>query len=631
MSDETGVTPVGALGARDRVLFWGCFIALVATAFAFIIRVMVMDQWQIAFGLSETQKGEIFGAGLWPFGVSIVLFSLVIDKIGYGRAMVFAFLCHVGSTVLLVSAEGYDMLWMGSVLNGLAAGTVEAVINPVVASMYRKNKTKMLTILHAGWPGGFVLGGLLILGMDALGKLGEAGTLVFGMNAAALAGWEVKVGIILIPTVVYGLVLLRCKFPPNERVAAGIPYKEMLRECGILGAAIVTYMIALELGRVFGWPAFVSSDVALFLVFCFGVYTMAFGRPMYTFLLLIMILLATTELGTDTWIKELMGPAMQAIHLDAGWVLVYTATIMMILRFCIGPIVKVLKPLGVLLVSSLFAAVGLYFLSGAREGWILVAATIYGTGQTFFWPVTIGLCAERFPKGGALTINAIAGVGMLGVGIIGAPLLGNRQDKNIDHSLRPKTAAYQRLIDPKEKTSIFGKYKSLDGKKKNAIYDKVGLRDHKWDLAKNKVAEQVDAGLPKEARKKEIEAEARKLIATEDFANELNADKTYQMLVRNAYDHLVRKKDDKTVKSHAAMVAALKDEGVFVDDEEYVMVLADKKLLDGVTADAKQHAMAWVAILPLIMAACYIGLIIYFKKKGGYKAIDLVAEDTPPE
>ena len=154
MTDQDAV-PEEARG-EHAFMFAACFVALVATSFAFIIRVMLMEQWQIDFGLSETQKGEIFGAGMWPFGLSIVLFSLVIDRFGYGRAMVFAFVCHVVSAVLMVSAKGYWWLYWGSILNGLAAGTVEAVINPAVASVYPKQKTKMLTILHAGWPGGFV-------------------------------------------------------------------------------------------------------------------------------------------------------------------------------------------------------------------------------------------------------------------------------------------------------------------------------------------------------------------------------------------------------------------------------------------------------------------------------------------
>ena len=95
MSEENAAGSGGARaqGGADRFLFAACFVALVATSFAFIIRVMVMGAWQIEFGLSETQKGEIFGAGLWPFGVSIVLFSLIIDRFGYGRSMIFAFLC----------------------------------------------------------------------------------------------------------------------------------------------------------------------------------------------------------------------------------------------------------------------------------------------------------------------------------------------------------------------------------------------------------------------------------------------------------------------------------------------------------------------------------------------------------
>ncbi|MEY4775454.1 MAG: hypothetical protein RIT40_2489, partial [Planctomycetota bacterium] len=62
--------------AHDRLLFLGCFIALITTSFGFILRAMTLDQWGVQFALSETQKGEIFGAGLWPFAISIVLFSL---------------------------------------------------------------------------------------------------------------------------------------------------------------------------------------------------------------------------------------------------------------------------------------------------------------------------------------------------------------------------------------------------------------------------------------------------------------------------------------------------------------------------------------------------------------------------
>jgi len=592
MTDQDAV-PEEARG-EHAFMFAACFVALVATSFAFIIRVMLMEQWQIDFGLSETQKGEIFGAGMWPFGLSIVLFSLVIDRFGYGRAMVFAFVCHVVSAVLMVSAKGYWWLYWGSILNGLAAGTVEAVINPAVASVYPKQKTKMLTILHAGWPGGFVLGGIMILLLEAMG-----------------VGWQVNVAVILIPTLAYGVMLLKAKFPVSERVVAGVPYKDMLKEAGALGCLIVVYLIAMEVNRVVGWdnlldttffdlPSLPMTIVVLVLTAAYFAYAKSLGRAMYIFLLFIMILLAITELGTDTWIKDLMKPAMEKLGLHPGLVLVYTATIMMILRFCIGPIERALKPLGVLFVSSLFAAAGLYFLSGAQGIWILLMATIYGTGQCFFWPVTLGLVSERFPKGGALTLNAIAGVGMLGVGILGSQLLGFWQDTSIDENLKAKDeAAYARLMDQEEKQSIFGNYKALDGDQVNEINDKVALYDFRQQTAST-----------------------TKLKLSEALAEDLE----YQTLVRNAYNHLVRAEGDTETRSHDAMHQAIEAKGVLVDKQGYEQLSADKGTLADVTTVAKRDAMATVAILPLIMAVCYLGLILYFRAKGGYQAIDLMAE-----
>ncbi|MDA0578687.1 MAG: MFS transporter, partial [Verrucomicrobia bacterium] len=153
----------------DQVLFWGCFIALIAAAFGFIIRAMIIGDWATEFNLTETQKGEIFGVGLWPFAISIVVFGLIIDKIGYKAAMIFGFVCHVLSIVITITAKSYDQLYWGMFIVALANGTVEAYINPVVATIFSKDKTKWLNILHAGWPGGFVLGGILTIVMGGLG------------------------------------------------------------------------------------------------------------------------------------------------------------------------------------------------------------------------------------------------------------------------------------------------------------------------------------------------------------------------------------------------------------------------------------------------------------------------------
>ena len=107
----------------------------------------------------------IQGAGLYPFAISIILFSLIVDKIGYGTSMIFAFVGHVAATIITVTATSFEMLYIGTFIYALANGVVEAVVNPVVATMSGKNKTHWLNVLHAGWPGGLVLGGLLSIGV----------------------------------------------------------------------------------------------------------------------------------------------------------------------------------------------------------------------------------------------------------------------------------------------------------------------------------------------------------------------------------------------------------------------------------------------------------------------------------
>ena len=444
---EAAVKKQGAGGEVSKWLFWTCFIALVATSFGFIIRTQIIGDLGLHFNLSETQKGEILGVGLWPFALSIILFSLVIDKIGYGRTLTFAFCCHVLSAVITIFATGYQMLYWGTFILALGNGAVEAVINPVVATVYSKEKTKWLNILHAGWPGGMVLGGLLIL------------VLMPGLS------WQWKVGLVLIPAVAYGLMMLRAKFPIHERVKAGISYKAMLQEAGIVGAVIVIAIMIAEIGRIFQWTLLVEIIVAGALILAYGLYVRKLGHPVFIFLLLIMLPLATAELGTDSWITELVTPVMGDIGLQPGWVLIYTAFIMMILRFMAGPIVHKLRPLGLLAVCSGVAVLGLIFLSKAGGILIFVAATIYAVGKSFFWPTMLGVAAERFPKGGALTLNAIAGMGMLSVGVIGAVFLGNIQDRQIHHELMARNPALHARVVAEERSSVFGSYQPIDQEK----------------------------------------------------------------------------------------------------------------------------------------------------------------------
>lgn len=518
---------------NDKIVFWGCFIALITTAFGFISRMFLIGTWSAEFGLDPAQAGRLAGIGIWPFAVSIIGFSLIIDRIGYKVAMVIAFLAYLiwsamGISAYFVSQGGnkdlaFQLLYWGSLILALGNGTVEAFINPVVATMFSQQKTKWLNILHAGWPGGLVIAGVIVIFM------GDA------------VPWGFKVGMIAVPAVVFFLLLLPRKFPVQERVESGVSYREMLSEFGILGASVVGFLVTLQLIDFFSVDGVLSTGMKLLFVLIgvgivvgFGVYTRAIGRPLMFILVLIMMPLATTEIGTDGWITGIM-EGVAAGKFDPGWVLVYTSVIMMVLRFFAGPIVHSLSPLGLLALSAVLAIVGLLSLSFAAGTMIFIAATLYGFGKTFFWPTMLGVVAEQTPKGGALTLNAISGIGMLAVGTLGFPYIGTLQaDKQIE-----------------------------------AIQNSA-------------VAQEVPGLVVGGA-----------LAAVTD---------------KSVYEIIKYKAIDDTQLN--AAVAAL-------GDERSSQVAAEIKNLRD---NSNQGALGSMAIFPAIMLVGYIGLIFYFKARGGYSA-----------
>lgn len=440
---------------NQKRLFLGCFLSLIATAFGFAVRGAVLGDLAKQFDLSNEQLGYINGAGGYPFAISIILLSLVIDKLGYGRAMVFAFLGHTISALMTIFAKNFEMLYWGTFIFALSNGFVEAVINPVVATIFDKNKTHWLNILHAGWPGGLILGGLMAIAVSFLGLQGET--------------WRWQMGILLIPTVAYGVILLGQKFPVQERVAAGVSYMDMLKEFGWGSAYITSFLllaginqVLLVTGVVKPLSLTVLAGIAVIPAAAFGVYVKSFGRPMFVFLLLVMHLLATTEIGTDSWISDIMSSVLKDKNLGVLF-LVYTSTIMFILRFFAGPIVHKLSPLGLLICSAAIASGGLLWLAnaGAAAGGLFLAATCYGLGKTFFWPTTLGVVSEQYPKGGALLLNGIAGVGMLAVGVLGNPAIGAVQDSGFATIINHRDPSLAKEVLTRNE-GMFGQVESLD-------------------------------------------------------------------------------------------------------------------------------------------------------------------------
>ena len=442
----------------NKKLFWACFVALVATSFVFGLRANIIGNWQADFGLTEADKGRILGVGLWPFAISIIVFSLIIDYIGYKTTAFIAMGCHIASLALTLLAKTPEALYWSVFLIAIANGMVEAFINPVVATAFPKEKSKWLNILHAGWPAGLALGALTSI---ALGD----------------ADWHVKYAMCFIPVVIYAFLILPCKFPVNERVAAKVPYREMLAQVGGIGFFIITWMLVLGISQIVsslnpaavlpGWAAAVIAAVAAVVA---GLYTRSVGHWMFLLILITMGPLATTELGTDSWMPDLLGADFTASQ--AGWIFIYVSTIMTILRFAAGPIVHRFSPIGLLVVSAVVAIIGLLFLSQAAAFWIIVAATVYALGKTFLWSTTLGLVAEQFPKGGPLTLNGVSAVGVLGMGILGAPIMGGLQDKGISEDLQANhPAIFEQVAGEPKNVTFLGATRSLDADKIKTLTD----------------------------------------------------------------------------------------------------------------------------------------------------------------
>jgi len=497
----------------DMKLFWACFIALVATSFVFGVRANTIGELQDSFNLSESQKGDINGAGMWPFALSIIFFSFIIDRIGYKTVALFAIVCHLVSLVFTLKASGFNDFYWSTLLIAVANGTVESFINPVVATLFPKNKSKWLNILHAGWPAGLALGALFCAVFPHT-------KLFFG------AVWQFRFALCFIPVVLYAWLILPRKFPINERVAAGVSYRDMLREVGGIGFFIIGSLVYFAVMQMAGQEASLTSSlmVGAIIGIAAGLYTQAFGNWLFLVVLITIGPLATTELGTDGWMPDLLKLSGPDFPNFATWIFVYVSVIMTVLRFYAGPIVHRFSPIGLLVIGTMIAITGLLLLSHATGWAILAASSVYALGKTFLWSTTLGMTSEQFPKGGALTLNGVSAVGVLFLGVLGSPYIGYKQDLDMDKrlSVTEHSALYEQ-VKGEPKMGMFGSAPTLDQEKIKAL-----------------------------------------------------------------------------------------------TEEEHVH-------LETVQAASKRSVFTTIAILPTFMLACYLGLFLYFRSRGGYKPVEIGA------
>ena len=491
-----------------RRIFLASFMTLIAAGVGFAVRGGILREWGNQFGFTQLELGAITGGGLVGFGLVILAASLITDHVGYKALLVLAFVLHVLSAVVTLAATPtfntlgqeatYWCLYVGMFMFAVANGLCEAVINPLTATLYPKQKTHYLNILHAGWPAGLVLGGLL-------------GQLIVGT-----VRWEVPMALFLVPVVFYGVMILGVRFPISEARAAGVGYGQMIRQL---------------------------------------------ASPILLFLLLLHAGVGYVELGTDSWITNITN----SILTGQGFLLfVYASSIMFVLRFFAGPIVERINPLGLLFCSAVVASVGLFML-GSVESAVLVwmAVTVYGLGKTFFWPTMLGVVGERFPRGGAVTMGAIGGVGMLSAGLLGGPGIGYKQDFYASRFLQEaSTPTYERYAAQTEsRFGPFPKIKGLDGAKVGVLLEPNGA-------AELERAVQL------------LEKQGRSVSAITNLAEWWQS----------------------TGQPNASV------------DESPV---SEARIFGG------RMALKWTAVVPALLAVGYLILLLYFRARGGYRQVEL--------
>ena len=413
-----------------RLLYAG-FMAIFAAGMGFGIRGGIFDNWAAEFGFTATQLGAIGGAGFTGFCFGIILGGLVCDKIGYGKLVVAAFALHVISAFVTFGAStpenAYQMLTWGMFIFAFANGTLEAVANPLVATIYPNNRTHFLNILHASWPVGILAGAM-------------AGWV---LDDKMQVGWKIQLALYLIPTVIYGLMFMGQKMPKSEAAQKGAIFGEMLKPVGILGAAVACYLLTLFISGPLGQPAGAAYGVAGALLILVGVITkFSFGSILLFVLFITHALVGAVELGTDGWIANITGNLFTSEQ--GKWLLIWTSAVMFGLRFCAHFIETRLglSPVALLLVCAILACVGLQLTSAAQTvGLAFLALTVYAIGKTFFWPTMLAVVSDRYPQTGAMAISIMGGIGMLSAGLIGGPGLGYAKDRFAAETLQTTNAA----------------------------------------------------------------------------------------------------------------------------------------------------------------------------------------------
>ena len=397
---------------RKRLFIGSCF-ALLVTSLTFAMRAKIEEIFGPVteggiFGLTKDVIGWAYSPAFWGFTIAMVIGGFILDVVKTKTIVWAAFILQLIGAVIFIFAHNKGTLFVANVFIGLGNGSVEASFNPLVATLFPKDKTRMLNRFHVWFPGGIVIGSLL------------AYLLMDKMNI----GWQVYVGLLFIPLAIYGVLLIGQKIPETERVASGVTYKGMLEAIGapvsIITAMAVIFLLAINVVILpKGWMYLAIVGVAA-LASVIESLLVRKTSVIFPIMFSFMLLTSSTELVTNQWVNALLANA----GISPMLILALISGIMAVGRYFAGTLVHRIHPVGVLLMSATFAAAGIYILSFVNTaGLTVLGAIFFAIGICYFWPTMLGFTSEYIPKSGALGLSLLGGAGFASVAMF-LPVMG---------------------------------------------------------------------------------------------------------------------------------------------------------------------------------------------------------------
>ncbi len=363
--------------ANHRAIFWISVLALFTAALANSIRGGASEAMKLELfdPTAAERSGELIGSALGNaflgFAISLLIISPLLDKIGAKRILMFAAASFIAGPILILMAPSagsfdavYGVLTAGMIFTGFGWGATEGSINALTTSIYPDDKTGKLNTLHAWWPAGMIVGGLL-------------SALLLG----PVLGWRGLIALLMIPGVVLSLWAMRHTFPKTESTVAGVPFAEMMAE--------------------------------------------PFKHPGFWIFPAIMFLTASAELAPGAWVQVAL---TETVGMQGILLMVYVSAIMFAMRHFAGPLEHRFSDMGLLCISTIPAAIGLFLLSTANSPFTaLFAATLWAVGVCFMWPTMLAAIARRYPRSGSWGIGLVNFSGALAIYLV-LPKIGKIYD-----------------------------------------------------------------------------------------------------------------------------------------------------------------------------------------------------------